>query len=402
MNELEKYLARAAGKDNVTTGEDIKLDVDLVIAHDVTGPMAIEQFLKIGTDSVFDKNKVVFVLDHIIPAGTVNARKFHNIITNFGKGFGTKVYNKSEGVIHQVIAENHRLNRGEILIGADSHTGTAGAYGAIAIPVGATELAAAMATGTVDIEVPEVYVICIDGDLNPGVSGKDIILHLIGRFGTDGFTDKAVIFTGERLRNLSLEDRMTISNMGIEMGAMISYFAENDDVSDVKVVYKIAAEDIPVSIACPYSPGNVKSIDEVVGTKLTQVVVGSCTNGRISDMRILAEVLKDKAVHDDITLLAVPASKTVLDLMEEEGLTKIIRNAGGIVTSPGCGPCFGAHMGLLAKEDVALSTTNRNFHGRMGAQEAQVYLGSPRVAAESAVTGVITKPGTVLPLTEVQ
>lgn len=399
MNQIEKYLAKAADLERVQAGDDLTVKVDLVIAHDVTGPMAVEQFHRIGVKNVFDPAKIVFVLDHIIPAATVEAKVLHNVLKKFAGKYGVTLYDNSDGVIHQIIAEKHRLPRGGILIGADSHTCMAGAYGALALAVGATELAATMATGTIDLEVPEVYEIRIDGSLQPGVYAKDVILHLIGHFGTAGFTDKGIIYTGSMFEQMSLDDKMTISNMGIEMGAMISYFtADGQSAGSVKEVYRFNAENIPASIACPPNPGNVLPIENVVGAKITQVVIGSCTNGRFVDMAVAAEVLKGRRVASTVTLLVVPASTAIAQEMEDKGITRILREAGGIVTSPGCGPCFGAHMGLLAAEDVAISTTNRNFPGRMGHREARVYLASPRVAAECAVAGEIVVPGTILPL----
>jgi 3-isopropylmalate/(R)-2-methylmalate dehydratase large subunit len=390
MNQIERYLAQAAGIETIKAGDDITVRVDLVVAHDVTGPMAAEQFRRIGVKEVFDRDKVVFVVDHIIPAATVEAKVLHNKLKTFAQEVGVKIYDHGEGVIHQVIAEKHRLQRGGILIGADSHTCTAGAYGALAIGVGATELAATMAIGTIDLEVPEVYEIRLEGSLKPGVYAKDIILHLIGHFGTNGFTDQAVMFTGSALKNLTIEDRMTICNMGIEMGAMISYFADlNEPIGSVKGVYTFNIAEIPISIACSPNPGNVVTVDQVAGTPITQVVIGSCTNGRLSDMAVAAEVLKNRKVADSVTVLVIPASAEIASQMEDLGYTQIFRKAGAIVTSPGCGPCFGAHMGLLSADDTAVSTTNRNFPGRMGHKDAKVYLASPRMAAECAVTGKI-------------
>lgn len=399
MNQIERYLAIAAGKGEVHADDDITVNVDLVIAHDITGPMAIEQFKRIGTDHVFDAKKVVFVLDHIMPAATVEAKVLHNVLKEFSQDYGVKLYDKGEGVIHQVIAEKHRLKRGSILIGADSHTCTAGAYGALAIPVGATELAATMATGTIDLEVPYVCEIRIDGKLQPGVYAKDVILYLIGHFGTAGFTDQGVIYTGSLMSELTMDDKMTISNMSIEMGTMISYFADLDQpVGTVKEVYIFKAEAIPVCVACPPNPDIVVKATDLSLTKISQVVIGSCTNGRLSDMLVAAEVLKGHKVAEGVTLLIIPASVDIAQQMEDQGLNRIFREAGGMITSPGCGPCFGAHMGLLAAGDVAVSTTNRNFPGRMGHRDGKVYLASPRLAAESAIAGTIVSPGTVVSL----
>jgi homoaconitase/3-isopropylmalate dehydratase large subunit len=230
------------------------------------------------------------------------------------------------------------------------------------------------------------------------VYAKDIILSLIGRFGTDGFIDKAVIFTGPAVARMSLDERMTIANMGIEMGAMITYFSELESAGPVSVSHQVNLQNMAPSVACPSSPGNVTLVDRVAGTEITQVIIGSCTNGRLTDMRVAAEVLAGGRVHPQVTLIVIPASRKVAQEMDDEGITRIIRDAGGVVVSPGCGPCFGAHMGLLCDDDVAVSTTNRNFPGRMGGKRAAVYLASPRTAAESALAGRIVPPGTVAPL----
>ncbi len=399
MNIIERIIAKKADRETVKVGEELSVKVDLAIAHDVTGPLAVEQFLKIGCKEVFDKDKVVFVMDHNIPCSSVDSRIQHRTIHEFCNRFGAKIYGRAEGVIHQVVHEEGLYKKGDIIVGADSHTCTAGAYGVVAIPLGSTELAAVMALGELDLEVPETYLINIDGKLNPGVYAKDIILYVIGRFGTNGFTDKAVVFSGSTILGLSNEDKMTISNMMIEMGAMIGYIDQGDEeIGEIKTVYNINAANIPPVAACPSSPGNVKPIKEVEGQKINQAVIGSCTNGRLSDMRIAAEVLKGRRIANGVNMVIVPASKRILDKMEEEGLTKIFREAGAVVTNPGCGPCFGAHQGLLSKDDVAISTTNRNFPGRMGHKEAKIYLASPRTVAESAVKGCITCPGTVIPL----
>lgn len=399
MNIIEKIIAKKANKEVVKVGEELSVKVDLVIAHDVTGPIAVEQFKKIGVKEVYDKEKVVFVLDHNIPCSSVDSRIQHRVIHEFCNEYGSKVYGRSEGVIHQIVHEENLYKKGDIIVGADSHTCTAGAYGVVAIPVGSTEMAAVMALGEIDLEVPETYLINVDGELSPGVYAKDIILYVIGKFGTNGFTDKAVIFSGSTILGLKNDEKMTIANMMIEMGAMIGYIDQGkEEIGQVKETYCINASDLVPVAACPSSPGNVKPISEIKGQKINQAVIGSCTNGRYSDMKVAAEVLKGKKVDKGVNMIIVPASKKVLDKMEEEGLTKIFRESGAIVTNPGCGPCFGAHQGLLAKEDVAISTTNRNFPGRMGHKEARIYLASPRTVAESAVMGYIASPGTVIPL----
>lgn len=395
MNEIEHYLARAAGKDQVKAGEDITVQVDLAIAHDVTAPLAIRQFAEIGAERVFDSGKIVLVNDHVFPASTMAARQCHRQLADFARRYGVHHCHSGEGVIHQVIAEEFKLPRGAVLIGADSHTCTAGAYGALAFGIGSTELAAAMATGTIDLEVPPVDVIRLEGKLQPGVYAKDIALFLIGKFGTDGFTDQAVIFTGSWVRNAALDEKMTISNLAIEMGAMLSYFSDNatDDAGPAGSSYMLDVGTLVPVMACPHSPGNIKAISEIAGIPVTQVVIGSCTNGRLSDMKIAAEVLSKAPVHPSVTCIILPASRKVARGMEEAGLTRVLQTAGAVIVNPGCGPCFGGHLGLVTADDVVVSTTNRNFPGRMGAKEAKIYLASPRAAAEAAAAGRITVPG---------
>lgn len=397
MNIIERILADKAKLPSVKAKDEITVPVDLAVAHDVTGPMAIEQFYKIGATKVFDKEKVVFVIDHNIPSSSVNSKLQHNTLKKFYKDMGVKLYHQGDGIIHQIIAEEGLYKKGDIVVGADSHTCTAGAFGAIAIPVGATELAAVLALGTIDIEVPQTFLIEVQGSLKPGVYSKDVILYMIAKFGIDGFTDKAVIFSGDTIRRMSFDEKMTISNMAIEMGAMISYVDQGDSIGKAEETFRINASEIEPQVACPYSPGNGRPVREVEGTPITQVVIGSCTNGRFSDMEIAARAIEGKKISDSVTMIVVPASKRIIQKMDEEGLTKIFRDAGAIVVNPGCGPCFGAHQGLLSEEDVAVSTTNRNFPGRMGHKNAKVYLASPRTAAESAVAGYIVNSEGLLP-----
>lgn len=346
---------------------------------------------------MFDNNKIALVSDHNIPCSTVNSRIQHKTLQSFADEYGVHYYGRSEGVIHQVISEEKLYKTGDIIVGADSHTCTAGAYGVVAIPVGSTELAAVMALGKIDFEVPLTNVIAINGTLNEGVYAKDIILHVIGKFGTNGFTDEAVIFTGDTILNLTSDEKMTISNMMIEMGAMIGFIDQGDQpIGEVAKTYNIDADTIQPCVACPSSPGNVKPISEVEGIKINQAVLGSCTNGRYSDMLIAANILKNRKVAKGVNMVVVPGSKTIAQKMDENGLTKIFRDAGAIVTNPGCGPCFGAHQGLLNYDDVAVSSTNRNFPGRMGHKDANIYLASPRIVAESAVLGHLTRPGTII------
>lgn len=401
INIIEKIIARHAHKNNVVVGEELSVDVDLAIAHDVTAPMAIDQFKKIGLSKVYDNQKIALVSDHNIPCSSINSRIQHKILQSFSDEYGVRYFGRGEGVIHQIIYEENLCVKGDIIVGADSHTCTAGAYGVVAIPVGSTELAAVMALGKIDFEVPKTNLIIVDGPLNNEVYAKDIILHAIGKYGTNGFTDEAVIFSGDTILRLSIDEKMTISNMLIEMGAMIGYIDQGDEpIGEVFATYYIDASDIVPCVACPSSPGNIKPISEVEGIAINQAVLGSCTNGRYSDMEIAAEILKNREVAHGVNLIVVPGSKRIAEKMDQNGLTKIFRDAGAIVTNPGCGPCFGSHQGLLNFDDVVISSTNRNFPGRMGHKDAKIYLASPRIVAESAVNGYLTVPGTVKPLEE--
>jgi 3-isopropylmalate/(R)-2-methylmalate dehydratase large subunit len=399
INIIEQIIAKHAGKESVTVGEEVSVSVDLAIAHDVTAPMAIEQFEKIGVSKVFDSTKIALVSDHNIPCSSVNSRIQHKVLERFSEQYDVHYFGRSEGVIHQIVSEEKLYEKGDIIVGADSHTCTAGAYGVVAIPVGSTEMAAVMALGSIDLEVPVTEVITINGVLNPGVYAKDVILHVIGKFGTNGFTDKAVIFSGNAVITMNNEEKMTLANMMIEMGVMIGYIDQGDgDIGPVSTIHEISAETIVPCVACPSSPGNVKPVAEVIGVRINQAVLGSCTNGRYSDMEIAAKVLEGRKIAKNVNMIVFPGSKKIIEKMEENGLTKIFRDAGAIMTNPGCGPCFGAHQGLLNSDDVAVSSTNRNFPGRMGHKDAQIYLASPRIVAESAILGYLVSPGTVMPL----
>ncbi|HHV79264.1 MAG TPA: 3-isopropylmalate dehydratase/homoaconitate hydratase family large subunit [Firmicutes bacterium] len=387
MNEIEFYLAKSSKVDRVAPGDEISLSVDLVMAHDVTAPMAIREFYKIGIPSVFDHRKVLLVIDHCYPAPTVDARTNHRTMQEFGRRYGITVLSNGEGVCHQVLSEMGKLERGSILVGADSHTCTAGGYGAIGIPVGSTELAAVLATGKIDFEVPHTVGVCLKGNLPLNCSGKDVALSLLKEFGVRGLTDKAVLIFGEGVRGLTIGQRMTICNMTIETGAAIGYVSESLDMDDVDQIVTIDLNRLSPLVACPSSPGNVRPVSEVAGVPISQVVIGSCTNGRLEDIKEAARVLDGRKVAPYVNLVVVPASRRVVADAEREGLLAVLREAGAVITNPGCGPCFGAHQGLAADGDVVISTTNRNFPGRMGSRKAEIYLASPATAAASAVAG---------------
>ena len=392
MNCIEKYLARAAGVEEAHAGDDLSCRVSYVAAHDVTAPIAIKMFREIGVKKVFDPDRVVLIVDHIYPAATEKARNSVWAMDDFAKEFGVHLYHRGEGVIHQLMYEKHRANPGDLIAIADSHTGTCGGYGVLGVGVGSTELAAAMATGKLDLEVPQVVQIHLTGKKPANVFGKDLILYLGSVFGTDYLVDKALLFTGEGIEDFSVAERMTVCNMGIEIGSMITLFGTTALEPDTAEVREVDLSRLEPQIARPFSPANVVPVREVAGTPVTQVVVGSCTNGRINDMEQVAKAFAGKKVNPNVNTLIVPASKDVLDEMEKRGWCKIIRDAGATVLNPGCGPCFGAHEGLTSERDVVVSTTNRNFPGRMGSMKANIYLASPATAAATALAGKITVP----------
>lgn len=393
MNCVERYLAKAAGVAETTAGQDLSCKVSYVAAHDVTAPIAIDMFRKIGVKKVFDPDRVALIVDHIYPANSEKARNNVWAMKDFADEFGVHLYHRGEGVIHQLMYEKHRAQPGELVVIADSHTGTCGGYGAVGVGVGSTELAAAMATGRLDLEVPQVIQIYLTGKRRSNVFGKDLILYLGSLFGTDYLVDRAMVFTGPGIEDLSVAERMTVCNMGIELGAMITLFGTVEKEPDTLEVKEIDLGSLEPQIARPFSPANVVPVREVAGTPVTQVVVGSCTNGRLNDMEQVAKAFEGKHVHPDVNTLVVPASREILDEMERRGWCKIIRDAGATVLNPGCGSCFGAHEGLTSERDTVVSTTNRNFPGRMGSMKAKIYLASPATAAATALAGKITVPG---------
>lgn len=393
MNCVERYLAKAAGVEETTAGQDLSCKVSYVAAHDVTAPIAIDMFRKIGVKKVFDPDRVALIVDHIYPANSEKSRNNVWTMKDFADEFGVHIYHRGEGVIHQLMYEKHRAQPGELVVIADSHTGTCGGYGAVGVGVGSTELAAAMATGKLDLEVPQVIQIYLTGKRSSNVFGKDLILYLGSQFGTDYLVDRALLFTGPGIEDLSVAERMTVCNMGIELGAMITLFGTTEKEPDTLEVKEIDLGTLEPQIARPFSPANVVPVREVAGTPVTQVVVGSCTNGRLNDMEQVAKAFEGKHVHPDVNTLVVPASREILDEMEKRGWCKIIRDAGATVLNPGCGSCFGAHEGLTSERDTVVSTTNRNFPGRMGSMKAKIYLASPATAAATALAGKITVPG---------
>ncbi|MFR3249650.1 MAG: 3-isopropylmalate dehydratase large subunit [Eisenbergiella sp.] len=414
MTMTQKILAKHAGMEAVTAGQLIEANVDLTLANDITGPVAIREMEKAGFDKVFDNTKIALVMDHFAPNKDIKSaeqclecRQFskkHGIVNFFDVG--------AMGIEHALLPEKGLTAPGELIIGADSHTCTYGALGAFSTGVGSTDLAAGMATGKAWFKVPGAIRFVLKGSLKPWVSGKDVILHIIGMIGVDGALYQSMEFAGEGVASLSMDDRFTICNMAIEAGAKNGIFpvdektmayirgrvgrevtvfeADEDAVYDREIEIDLSA--LEPTVACPHLPENTKTIAELGHIEIQQAVIGSCTNGRIEDMRAAAAVLKGRKVHPDVRTIIIPATQEVYLQCMEEGLTKIFIEAGAIVSTPTCGPCLGGHMGILAHGERAVSTTNRNFVGRMGHITSEIYLASPAVAAASAAAGYICAP----------
>ncbi|MCX8150077.1 MAG: homoaconitase large subunit [Candidatus Bathyarchaeota archaeon] len=415
MNITEKILAKASGRSTVQAGEIVDANVNVVMVHDLTGPLAIEAFKKIGINKVWDSKKVVIILDHQIPAESVKMAELHKMLRKFAKEQNIRLYDVGEGgICHQVMPEKGYVEPGMVIVGADSHTCTYGAFGAFATGIGSTEAAAVFATGKIWLKVPETIKFNVEGQFQRYVTPKDLILYIIGKVGVDGATYKSTEFTGSTVRNMSIAGRMTLCNMAVEMGAkngivepdettikfLSSRIAKTSDYrwlkSDVNSKYEktieINVDDLEPQVACPSSVDNVKSISKVGNVEINQAFIGSCTNGRIEDLRIAAQILKGKKVKQGVRTLVIPASQEVYAQAIKEGLIEVFTDAGALVCGATCGPCLGGHIGLLASGEVCVSTSNRNFIGRMGSPEANVYLASPATVAASALKGSLTDP----------
>lgn len=411
MTMSEKILARASGKDKVEAGEIVMADIDIAMTHDLTGPLAVKGFNEIGAKKVWDKDKIVIPFDHQVPADSIDAANNHILMRKFVKEQDiTNFYDVNQGVCHQVLPEFGHVIPGEVLVGSDSHTCTHGAFGTFATGIGSTDMAMVLATGKLWFKVPETIRFEISGDLKEDTSAKDVILNIIGQVGADGATYKACEFVGETAKNFEMTDRMTLSNMTVEMGGKVGLFEADEKTkeylkgrtnkqytafeTDKDANYdtiEIDVSDLEPQIACPHHVDNVKPASEL-DKHVDQVFLGSCTNGRIEDMRDAAEILKGKTVAKGTRMLVIPASREVYSKCLDEGLIKIFVDAGALVTNPCCGPCLGGHVGLIGPGEVSLSTSNRNFKGRQGSPDGEVYLSSAKVAAASAITGEITLP----------
>lgn len=414
MTIAEKILAAHAGLDEVSPGQLVECDLDLVLSNDVTTPIAIKTFNEIGVGKVFDPTRVLIVPDHYTPNKDINSAKQAKAARDFAREQGITHYWEvgCVGVEHALLPEQGVVGAGDLIIGADSHTCTYGALGAFSTGVGSTDAGVGYATGKAWFKVPESLLFKIEGELAPGVTGKDVILYIIGMIGVDGALYCAMEFTGSAIRSLSMDERLTISNMAIEAGGKAGII-EVDDVTraymdgrverpyteyhsdpdaQYRKVYEIDAADIPPTVAFPHLPSNTHPVAEARDIVIDQAVIGSCTNGRIEDMRQAAAVLKGRKVNSNVRCIIIPATQQVYRQCIDEGLMQIFLDANCAVSTPTCGPCLGGYMGVLAPGERSISTTNRNFVGRMGDPTSEVYLSSPAVAAASAVLGHIGLP----------
>ncbi len=414
MTMTQKVLAAHAGLDSVKAGDLIEAKLDLVLGNDVTTPVAVTVFDEAGLESIFDKDKIAIVLDHYTPCKDIKSAQLCKQAREFAHRFGiTHFYDVGQvGIEHALLPEKGLVGPGDCVIGADSHTCTYGALGAFSTGVGSTDMAAGMAMGENWFKVPAAIKVTLTGSLPPYVSGKDVNLHLIGLIGVDGALYKSLEFQGEGVASLTMDDRFTIANMAIEAGAKngifpvdektveyvtgrldrpyTAYEADPDAEYDREVVIDLSA--LKPTVSLPHLPSNTKTIDEVKGMPIDQVVIGSCTNGRISDLRMAASLLKGRHVAENVRCIVIPATQEISLQCAREGLTEIFIQAGCAFSTPTCGPCLGGHMGCMAEGEVAVATTNRNFVGRMGHTESKVILASPAVAAASAVAGCLASP----------
>ncbi len=415
MTMTQKILAAHAGLEKVEAGQLIEAELDLVLGNDITSPVAIKEMEKMKVDGVFDKDKIALVPDHFVPNKDIKSAEHCMCVRKFAqKNEITNYFEVGQmGIEHALLPEKGLTVAGDVIIGADSHTCTYGALGAFSTGVGSTDMAAGMATGKAWFKVPGAIKFNLIGKLNQWVSGKDVILHIIGMIGVDGALYKSMEFVGEGIKSLSMDDRFTIANMAIEAGGKNGIFPvdelaeayikehskktytiyEADEDAVYEEEYTIDLSTLRPTIAFPHLPENTKTIDEIKDeVKIDQVVIGSCTNGRIDDLRTAAEVLKGRTVAKGMRCIIIPATQAIYMQAMEEGLLKIFIEAGAVVSTPTCGPCLGGYMGILADGERCVSTTNRNFVGRMGHVNSEIYLASPAVAAASAVTGKISSP----------
>ena len=417
MNLVERILAAHSGRSKVSPGDFIMTRLDLILANDITAPLAIKEFHRLGLKRVFDPGKIVFVPDHFTPNKDIPSAEQAKMVREFAREQGIIYFEVGRlGIEHVLLPEQGLVLPGEVVIGADSHTCTYGALGAFATGMGSTDIAMAMATGDTWMKVPETIKIIYHGRVGQWVGGKDLILYTIGQIGVDGALYAALEFSGEAVKSISMDGRFTMANMAIEAGAKAGIFEvdektflylksrakrpyavyQGDNDAEYSRVIEFDVSSIEPQVSLPHSPANAVPLSKTKGVKIDQVVIGSCTNGRLEDLEIAARILEGAKIHPDVRLIVIPgSSKVYLDALKE-GLIEIFVSAGAVVSPPTCGPCLGGHMGILAAGEKCLSTTNRNFVGRMGHPSSEVYLSNPAIAAASAIAGQITGPEEVI------
>lgn len=405
----EKIISEHAGK-KVKAGELVIANVDVTAVQDGTGPLTVQEFLKLGKEKLHNPQRTILFIDHASPSPRKELSNTHTILRNFSKEYGAILSDVGAGVCHQILVESF-VNPGEILVGADSHTCTSGALGAFATGMGSTDVAVAMALGKTWLKVPATFKIEVNGNFKKGICSKDLMLYIIGLIGADGATYKALEFCGDTIEKMNMSERFTLANMAVEAGAKAGLFVADEKTKeflrqhgrenkfrsirpDGDAIYeriiKINAEDIEHTVACPHTVDNTKNVKDLKNIKVDQVFVGTCTNGRIEDLRVVADILEGKEINPNVRMLICPASKDVYINALEEGLIKKFVEANATILPPGCGPCVGVHAGTLADGEVCLATQNRNFQGRMGNVEGKIYLASPYVAAYTALRGYIS------------
>jgi 3-isopropylmalate/(R)-2-methylmalate dehydratase large subunit len=412
----ERILSLHSTKGELRPGEFVEVDTDLVLANDITAPLAIEEFRRMGAKKVFNPQKVVMVSDHFVPAKDISSAEQDKMMREFSRSQNIIYFPPGRGIEHVILPEEGLVLPGYVVVGADSHTSTYGALGAFACGMGSTDIAYAMALGKIWMKVPSTLKVLYHGKLSKWVGGKDLILYTIGKIGVDGAIYKALEFWGEAVRDLPMDDRFTMANMAVEAGAKVGIFPPDKVTTEYvgeKLKYPLLSSDedaeyervvefdtslIEPQVSFPSSPGNAKPISKVGNIEVDQVVIGSCTNGRLSDLRVSAAIIKGKKTHPHTRLIIIPGSQKVYLESLKEGIIEAFIEAGGIVSVPTCGPCLGGHMGVLASGEICIATTNRNFVGRMGSPKSEVYLASPAVAAASAILGRIGSPDEVLGL----
>lgn len=417
MTMTQKILAEHAGLESVVAGQLIKAKLDMVLGNDITTPVAVNEFEKAGFNGIFDREKISLVMDHFTPNKDIKAAEQCKQCRTFARRFDVKNFFDvgRMGIEHALLPEQGIVKAGDVIIGADSHTCTYGALGAFSTGVGSTDMAAGMATGEAWFKVPEALKFELKGQLQENVTGKDVILHIIGMIGVDGALYKSMEFTGEGVGSLSMDDRLCIANMAIEAGGKNGIFPvdeiteeymkgrvrgewkkyEADPDAEYASVYEINLSELKPTVSFPHLPENTRTIDAVGDVAIDQVVIGSCTNGRLEDMAIAAKIFEGKKVHDNVRAIIIPATQQIYKECIRLGYMDTFIDAGCVVSTPTCGPCLGGHMGILAEGERCVATTNRNFVGRMGHVKSEVYLASPAVAAASAITGRISGPDEV-------